>query len=74
MYGNASFNLKRSESTFVVPYSAVVINLERNFVIRVRDGKTEWINVRSGINLSDSIEIFGDLQEGDQLLKEQMMR
>jgi RND family efflux transporter MFP subunit len=68
MYGNVSFNLQRSESSFVVPYSAVVTNFERSFVIRVRDGKAEWIDVRSGISMSDKVEIFGDLQEGDQLL------
>lgn len=68
MYGNASFNLQRSEPSFVVPYSAVVTNLEKSFVIRVRDGKTEWIDVRSGISMSDKVEIFGDLQENDQLI------
>ncbi|MDZ7647795.1 MAG: efflux RND transporter periplasmic adaptor subunit [Cytophagales bacterium] len=68
MYGNASFSLKRDEATFVVPYSAVVTTLEKRFVIRVRDGKTEWVDVRNGINMSEKIEIFGDLQEGDQLV------
>lgn len=68
MYGNVSFNLQRSESSFVVPYSAVVTNLEKSFVIRVSEGKTEWIDVRSGISMSDKVEIFGDLLEGDQLV------
>jgi RND family efflux transporter MFP subunit len=68
MYGNASFNLQRSESSFTVPYSAVVTNLEKSFVIRFRDGKTEWIDIRSGISMKDKVEIFGDLQEDDQLL------
>lgn len=68
MYGNASFNLQRSEPSFVVPYSSVVTNLERSFVIRIREGKTEWIDVRNGISMKDKVEIFGDLQEGDQLV------
>jgi membrane fusion protein (multidrug efflux system) len=68
MYGNASFNLQRSESSFVIPYPAMVTNLERSFVIRVREGKAEWIDVRSGISMNDKVEIFGDLQEGDQLI------
>jgi membrane fusion protein, multidrug efflux system len=68
MYGSASFNLQRIEQSFVVPYSAMVSNLERNFVIRVREGKTEWIDVRSAISMKENIEIFGDLQEGDQLI------
>ncbi|MBL7865687.1 MAG: efflux RND transporter periplasmic adaptor subunit [Cyclobacteriaceae bacterium] len=65
MYGNASFNLQRIEPSFVVPYSAVVTNMERSFVIRVRDGKAEWVDVRNGITMKEKAEIFGDLQEGD---------
>jgi RND family efflux transporter MFP subunit len=68
MYANASFNLQRSEPSFVVPYSAVVTNQEKSFVIRVRDGKTEWVNFRSGISMKDKVEIFADLMEGDQLV------
>ncbi len=68
MYGNANIILHRREPSFVVPYSALVTNLERNFVIRLRDGKTEWISVRNGISLKDKIEVFGDLHEGDLLI------
>ena len=67
MYGNAIFNLQRSEPSFVVPYSALVTNLERSFVIRIMDGKTKWVDVRNGINMKDKVEIFGDLHEGDQI-------
>jgi RND family efflux transporter MFP subunit len=69
MFGNANFNLKRGTSSFVVPYSSLVTNQERNFVIRVRDGKTEWVDVKNGISLKDQIEIFGGLSEGDQIIK-----
>jgi membrane fusion protein, multidrug efflux system len=68
MYGNANFNLRRSETSFVIPYSSLVTNLERNFVIRIKDGKTEWVDVKNGISLSHKIEVFGDLREGDQLV------
>ncbi|MDZ7606179.1 MAG: efflux RND transporter periplasmic adaptor subunit [Cyclobacteriaceae bacterium] len=68
MYGNASFTLQRSEPSLTVPYSAVVTNLERNFVIRVRDGKAEWIDVKNGISMKDKVEIFGSLEEGQQIV------
>jgi membrane fusion protein, multidrug efflux system len=68
MYGNASFTIQRSEPSLTVPYSAVVTNLERSFVIRVRDAKTEWIDVKSGISMKDKVEIFGDLHEGEQII------
>jgi membrane fusion protein, multidrug efflux system len=69
MYGNANFNLQRGESSFVIPYSSLVTNQERNFVIRVRDGKTEWVDVKNGISLKEQIEVFGDLSEGDQIVR-----
>ena len=68
MYGMASFTVRRNAPVFVAPYQAVVTTLEKRFVIRVRDGKAQWVDVRNGINTSDKVEIFGDLQEGDLLL------
>jgi membrane fusion protein (multidrug efflux system) len=68
MFANASFILQRSEPSYIVPYSAVVTNQERSFVIRIRDGKTEWVDVRSGISMNDELEIFGSLEENDRLV------
>jgi membrane fusion protein, multidrug efflux system len=68
MYSSVFFTVRRSEKSFIVPYTAVVTNLERSFVIRVKDNKTEWVDVRAGINMKDGVEIFGDLSEGDQLI------
>jgi len=68
MYGSVSFKVLRSGSSFVVPYTAVVNNLEKTFVIRISNNKTEWVDVRTGINMNDNIEIFGNLNEGDQLV------
>lgn len=68
MFANTNLMLQRKEDSFAVPYSALVTNLEKKFVIRVRDGRTEWVDVRSGINMNDKIEVFGNLLEGDQLI------
>lgn len=68
MYGSVSFTVFRDGQSFVVPYAAVVTNLERTFVIRVKDNKTEWVDVRTGINMKERVEIFGDLNEGDHLV------
>lgn len=69
MYASASVSLRRSDSTFVVPFSAVVTTLEKRFVIRVRDGKTEWVDVRLGITAGDNVEVFGELSEADLLVR-----
>lgn len=68
MYGNVKFNLMRQDPTFLIPYSALVTNQERNMVIRIKNNQAELIDVKNGISLKDRIEIFGDLEEGDQLV------
>jgi membrane fusion protein, multidrug efflux system len=68
MYATAQLGLQRTEDGFLVPFSSVVTNMERNFVIRVRDGKAEWVEVSNGFTTSDGLEIYGDLHEGDRLV------
>ncbi len=68
MFATASIRFRRKELSFLVPESAVVTNLEKRFVIRLRDNKAELIDVKNGISQDDKIEIFGMLSEGDTLL------
>ena len=68
MFATALIRFRRKELSFLVPESAVVTNLEKRFVIRLRDNKAELIDVKNGISQDDKIEIFGMLSEGDTLL------
>jgi hypothetical protein len=34
-------------------------------VIRIRNGVTEWVNIKRGIAMGDLVEVFGDLGEND---------
>ena len=43
-------------------------NLEKRFVIRLRDGKAEWVDVKNGFSQNDKVEIFGSLNKRDLLL------
>jgi hypothetical protein len=52
-----------------VPTSAIVRNTERQFVVRVRHGVAEWVDVRRGEVKGDLIEVFGDLREGDVVVR-----
>lgn len=38
------------------------------YLATVREGKVEWVHVRKGMGMKDKLEIFGALEEGDQLL------
>ena len=64
----AAWPLHRAYPTLFVPASAVGSDLERTFVIRVRDNRAEWVDVKTGATSGNLIEIFGDLREGDQVV------
>jgi RND family efflux transporter MFP subunit len=59
--------VRRTYPTLFVPASAVGNDLERSFVIRVRNNRAEWIDVRTGATSGNLIEVFGDLAEGDEV-------
>lgn len=67
-YADVKLHFIRPQKSFAVPTSVVVTTLERKFVIKVADGNTKWVDVRTGFNLGDNQEIFGDLNEGDTLI------
>ncbi len=59
--------VRRAYATLFVPSSAVTNDLERTFVIRVRNNKAEWVDVKTGETSGNLIEVFGNLQAGDEV-------
>jgi membrane fusion protein, multidrug efflux system len=57
--------VRRNYPTLFVPTSAVATTLEHVFVVRIRDGKAEWVDVKTGATVEKMSEVFGDLHEGD---------
>jgi hypothetical protein len=45
----------------------VATTTDRTFVIRIRNGKTEWVDVKTGLTAGRLVEIFGDLRVGDEI-------
>jgi RND family efflux transporter MFP subunit len=68
-FTSVSWPLERSYATLFVPASAVTSDQQHTFVIRVRDGKAEWVTVQTGQTVSGEIEVFGDLKAADQVVK-----
>lgn len=64
-FASAEWPIRRSYATLFVPSSAVTTDLQRTFVIRVRQGKAEWVDVKTGVTVNGKTEIFGDLRPGD---------
>jgi len=59
--------VRRPGASLLVPTSAIGTNLERTFVVRVRNRKTEWVDVKPGVSSGTNTEVFGDLEPGDQV-------
>jgi len=64
----AKIALGRSTPSFVLPPSAIATTLERKFVICVKDGKAEYVDVRQGMTTDAGVEVFGNLLIGDTLV------
>ena len=67
MFPEVLWPVRRTEPTLFVPTSAVARTTEATFVIRIRGGNTEWVNVQTGELDGKSIEVYGGLHEGDEV-------
>ena len=68
MIADVQISLATHANTWIVPASAVVNSTEKQFVIRVENKKAKWVDIKKGLASDNQIEIFGDLNEGDQLV------
>jgi membrane fusion protein, multidrug efflux system len=64
-FTSVEWPIHRSYATLFVPSSAVTTDLQRTFVIRVRQGKAEWVDIKTGVTVNGKTEVFGELQPGD---------
>ena len=69
MYPDVKWPVRRGRASLLVPKTSVVTTAERTFVIRARDGKAEWVDVKKGAADGDNLEVMGNLQAGDQVVK-----
>jgi membrane fusion protein (multidrug efflux system) len=68
-FTTVSWPLERGYPTLFVPATAVTSDQQHTFVIRVRNGKAEWVTVQTGQSVNGEIEVFGDLSAGEQVVK-----
>jgi membrane fusion protein, multidrug efflux system len=57
--------VRRLGPSLLVPSTSVANTTDRTFVIRVRGGRAEWIDVRTGLTSGQLVEVFGELRSGD---------
>ena len=65
MFPEVVWPAKRLQPSLFVPPSAIAVTTERTFVVRIRNGSVEWVDVKRGVSLGDLVEVFGDLAEND---------
>jgi membrane fusion protein (multidrug efflux system) len=59
--------VRRGGASLLVPTRSVASTSGRTFVIRVRDGKADWVDVRTGLTSGPLVEVFGELRPGDEV-------
>lgn len=59
--------VRRPAPSLFVPTGSVASTTGRTFVVRIRGGKTEWVDVTTGLTAGPLVEVFGDLHAGDEI-------
>src|SRR5262249_36002743 len=68
MYPTVKWPVRNGQPVLLVPLTSIVTNSERVFVIRVKDGTAEWVNVKRGPAQGDLVEIIGLVKKDDVIL------
>ena len=68
MYPTVSWPVRRVRPALFVPVSSLVTTTERTFVIRNRDGRAEWVDVKKVRVDGSLVEVSGALQAGDKIV------
>lgn len=59
--------VRRTGPSLFVPTGSVTSTTDRTFVVRIRGGKAEWVDVTTGLTAGPLVEVFGDLKPGDDV-------
>jgi multidrug efflux pump subunit AcrA (membrane-fusion protein) len=63
----ARWPIRRPGPSLLVPSGSVASTTDRMFVVRVRNNKTEWVDVKTGLTSGPLVEVFGALTAGDEI-------
>src|SRR5262249_1557920 len=69
MFADVLWPVRRTTPSFFWTPAAIVATTERTCVGRIRDGVVEQVAVQRGAAQGDLVEVFGNLQEGDNVAR-----
>jgi membrane fusion protein, multidrug efflux system len=64
-YCQIQWPIQRPEPSLFVPNLSVAATTDRTFVVRIRNGKSEWVDVKTGLGAGPLTEVFGELRPGE---------
>jgi membrane fusion protein (multidrug efflux system) len=59
--------VRRPGPSLLAPSASIATTTGRTFVVRIRNGRTEWIDVKTGLAAGPLVEVFGDVRAGDEI-------
>jgi len=68
MYAEVKIPMLSGSKSLQVPNNAIIRSTEREYVITVRQGKANLVDIKEGLAGNDSTEVFGDLNANDKVL------
>jgi membrane fusion protein (multidrug efflux system) len=69
MYAEVKIPVTRDESTLFVLRESLVHSTEGVFLVRVKNNTAEWVSVRKGNQIDSLVEVFGNINEGDKIIR-----
>jgi membrane fusion protein, multidrug efflux system len=69
MYPQVKWPVRSESAELWVPKTSVVTTTERTFVVRNRDGRAEWVDVKKGVAEGDLVQVIGNLKGGDMVVR-----
>jgi membrane fusion protein, multidrug efflux system len=66
-YCQVRWPVRRQGPSLLAPSASIVRTADRMFVVRIRNGRAEWIDVKTGLSAGPLVEVFGDLRAGDEI-------
>lgn len=68
MYAEVKIPMVSGAKSLLVPNSAIVRSTEKEYVVAVRNGKANLVDIKEGLASNDSTEVFGNLKPNDKIL------
>jgi len=68
MYAEVEIPLQSGATSLLVPNSAFVRSTERKYIVEVKNGKPQLIDVKEGMKGTDMTEVFGAIKASTEIV------